>query len=359
MAIIDNPIVVGGGAVDQDSALQYMLNNKTSYLGIASGLTSLVTFPAFTQPGGVTNYEYMCYNCPALTTAPTLTTGSNYQYAFYGCGNLVDASGIGSITNGKTFAYMFYNCTSLTTLPDLSNAGSSSLGTSLEGTKYMFYNCSSLTQVNMQTSFYTIYQYTPTMERMFSGCTNLTSFHPMYNNRLRTTKCTTFNYAFNSCSSLTSVILSIGLPSGATGVTANYMFYNCTGLQTVSSESPGGAANITIASSMFRGCSALTSVPSDFASLTQVNHMFNGCSSLVNLPQIDMTNVTTATSYIANCSSLSNTSLNNVMGSLLTMTSFTGTKTLKSVGFSSDQATTATGLSNWSALSSAGWTTGY
>lgn len=357
MAIIDNPIVVGGGAVDQTRALQYMLNNKVDYTGIAAGLTDLTEFPSFTQPSGVNNYNYMCQNCTSLTTAPTITPGRNYQYAFYGCTNLVDASGIGRITNGQNMAYMFYNCSSLTTLPDMSAAGVST--TSVEGTKYMFYNCSSLTEVNMLTASYTLYQNTPIMERMFSGCSNLTSFHPLWNNKLRTTRCTNFNYAFSGCSSLTSVTLAIGLPSGATDITANYMFYNCTGLQTASADAPGGASNITDATSMFRGCSSLTSIPSDFARLTKVNHMFNGCSSLVSLPLIDMSNVTTGANYVTNCSSLSNTSLNNVMGSFLTATGYTGTKTLKSIGFTSAQATTATSLSNWSALSAAGWTTGY
>ena len=40
-------------------------------------------------------------------------------------------------------------------------------------------------------------------------------------------------------------------------------------------------------------------------------------------------------------------------------TSYTGTKTLSTLGLTSAQATICQGLSNYSAFTSAGWTTGY
>lgn len=55
---------------------------------------------------------------------------------------------------------------------------------------------------------------------------------------------------------------------------------------------------------------------------------------------------------------LDNTTLNSILGILATYGG-SSNKNLKYIGLSSSQATTCTGLSNWSALSSAGWTTGY
>ena len=64
-------------------------------------------------------------------------------------------------------------------------------------------------------------------------------------------------------------------------------------------------------------------------------------------------------SMFNNCPKLSDNSLNNIMQMCINAVSYTGTKTLKYIGLSQTQATTCQSLSNWSAFTNAGWTTGY
>lgn len=60
-----------------------------------------------------------------------------------------------------------------------------------------------------------------------------------------------------------------------------------------------------------------------------------------------------------NCIKLSYESLNNILAMCANVTSYTRTKTLQNVGLSSAQAAKCTTLSNYSAFTAAGWTTGY
>ena len=113
-----------------------------------------------------------------------------------------------------------------------------------------------------------------------------------------------------------------------------------------------------------------TSNGTSFGSIFDYDGMFAGCTHLENFPILDMTNATIIggmfrykpgplSSYETCCTSLTNDSLNNIMASLLTMQKYTGEKTLNYIGLTQTQATTCQGLSNWTALSNAGWTTGY
>ncbi len=143
-------------------------------------------------------------------------------------------------------------------------------------------------------------------------------------------------------------------------------------------------SNATDTHQMFQNASHLIYVPSlNTSKVTNMSQMFNSCGSLKSIPQMDTSlvasfynfcynngflrdvpfynipNATTLNNMYVSCNNLSNESLNNIMASLLTATSYTGTKTLKYIGLSSAQATTCTTLSNWTELSNAGWTTGY
>lgn len=128
-------------------------------------------------------------------------------------------------------------------------------------------------------------------------------------------------------------------------------------------------ANVTDMTEMFRGCSSLVTLDLstlDTRKVKYFNMMFNGCTSLTDLTfgeNFSMGAITALTSVqamFASCTSLSNTMLNKILGLLLTISdSATGTRTLKYIGLTSAQATTCTGLSNWAALETAGWTTGY
>jgi hypothetical protein len=59
------------------------------------------------------------------------------------------------------------------------------------------------------------------------------------------------------------------------------------------------------------------------------------------------------------CISLSDESLNNILAMCTNATKITSNKTLEYIGLTSDQATRCQSLSNYSAFTAAGWTTGY
>lgn len=118
-------------------------------------------------------------------------------------------------------------------------------------------------------------------------------------------------------------------------------------------------SGITNLKSLFGSFSSLKKSPiMNTSSATIIQNMFGGCGNLIDVPVYDFSNVTNNYNAFANCPSLSNESLNNIMEMCIGMTQVTN-KTLKYMGISSTQATTCQGLSNWSAFTSAGWTTGY
>ena len=96
--------------------------------------------------------------------------------------------------------------------------------------------------------------------------------------------------------------------------------------------------------------------------VTTYKWCFLNCTNLVNVPVFDAS----STVYdgfegvFKNCPSLSDNSLNNIMQTCISATGiYSSTKNLNSLGLTSEQATRCQSLSNWSAFTAAGWTTGY
>jgi len=195
--------------------------------------------------------------------------------------------------------------------------------------------------------------------------------------QINTTGLTDFSYMFQNCNSL----LTIPLLDTSSATTTQSMFDNCNSITEIPLLNTG---NVTNMNAMFYRCYALTSVPQiDTSKCTNTSSMFSGCNHLTSIPQIDTSNVTNMyymfgdasliqtipllntakvtnmQNMFRNCSALTNDSLNNVLAMCVGASAYSGTKTLKYIGLSSTQATTCTGLSNWSACQSAGWTTGY
>lgn len=111
--------------------------------------------------------------------------------------------------------------------------------------------------------------------------------------------------------------------------------------------------------SLFSSFSSLKRLPTmNTSSATNVQNMCYGCDNLVYIPVYDFSSVTNNYNTFKNCPSLSNESLNNIMQICIGMTGVSN-KNLKYMGLTSTQATTCQSLSNWSAFTSAGWTTGY
>ena len=159
------------------------------------------------------------------------------------------------------------------------------------------------------------------------------------------------------------------------------MFYYCTSLQTIpqldtskvtnmyrmfignellTSIPQLDTSNVTNMGGMFIQCYVLTSVPQlNTSNVTDMGEMFEQCSGLITVPQLDTSNVTNMYHMFSECSSLSNESLNNILMMCKNATKITSNKTLAYIGLTQEQATTCQSLSNYSAFTAAGWTTGY
>lgn len=141
------------------------------------------------------------------------------------------------------------------------------------------------------------------------------------------------------------------------GTTLQYAFNNCSNLTTISSMDTSSVTNMGY---MCANCSNLISVPTlNTQNVTNMANAFRSCVKLENVPIFNLSKATSLGNMFYTCASLTNESLNNILASLLSATSYTDTKTLAQLGLSSAQATTCATLSNWTALSNAGWTTGY
>ena len=147
-------------------------------------------------------------------------------------------------------------------------------------------------------------------------------------------------------------------PSVNTSNTTNFasMFENSSLVETaLFYTSKGGSFG-----SMFSECKSLKKVPQfDLSNATGCAYMFSNCKGLEEVPIFNLPKATSLSGMFLTCNNLSDKSLNNIMASLLTTTSYSGIKTLQKIGLSSEQATKCQTLSNWTALSNAGWTTGY
>ena len=332
----------------------------TNMESMFDGCSNLTTIPEI-NTSKVTNMESMFDNCSKLTTIPQIDTSKTKttERMFFSCRKLTTIPQL-DMSNNITMNQMFNYCESLVSISlintsnvtNMSNAfsGCSSLttiigldtsnATNIYG---LFGDCSSLTTIpEINTSSATTTGY------MFKGCSNLTTIP-----EINTSKVQDMNYMFSDCTSLTTI------PQIDTSKVENmsYMFDGCSKLETVPMINTSSVTNMY---QMFRNCTNLTTIPEiNTSNVTKMDYMFNFCNNLTTIPQLNMNNVSSMSSMFNDCVNLSNDSLNNILASLLTATSYTGTKTLNRIGLSSTQATTCTTLSNWSACEAAGWTTGY
>ena len=92
-----------------------------------------------------------------------------------------------------------------------------------------------------------------------------------------------------------------------------------------------------------------------------MTYMFRNCRNLTTISLLDMSKVTSIQDMFDGCTSLSDESLNNILAMCANAVKITNSsyKTLKYIGLTSAQANKCKTLSNYSAFTSAGWTTGY
>ena len=157
---------------------------------------------------------------------------------------------------------------------------------------------------------------------------------------------------------LAQMIKSIPEGTIISGASANYLFRRCSNLVSVPNLD---TSNITSMNTMFADCTSLITAPElDTSKSTNMNSMYIRCTNLVNVPPYDFKNTTNMGYLFEHCDNLSNSSLNNIMATCISVTkTLSHQKTLKALGLSQAQAEICQTLSNYDAFVAAGWTTGY
>ena len=261
----------------------------------------------------VTNMHAMFQDCSKLTTIPLLNTSkvTDMHYMFNHCENLTTISLLDT-SRVIDISWMFNGCTNLTTIPELDTSSATNMNT------------------------------------MFASCTNLTTI-PL----LDTSNATDMHAMFANCSNLTTI------PELKTSKVTNMesMFFNCTNLTAIPLLD---TSNVTNMQWMFDGCTNLTVIPLlNTSKVTSMHYMIANCSNLTTIPQLDTSSVTDMGLMFNGCTNLNNESLNNILAMCANAVKITSNKTLKYIGLTEEQATICQGLSNYSAFTTAGWTTGY
>ena len=309
----------------QDAIIQQLqeeLSNKSSY--------DCNYYNARLVPTNDTITTYITKISPQLDTSSV----TNMASMFYGCTNLTTIPLLNTI-NVTNMSYMFLNCPSLTTIPLLDTSKVTNM-------QNMFNGCINLTTIPLlNTSNVT------NMSNMFNNCDKLTEI-PL----LDTSKVTGMSSMFSSCSSLTT----IPLLDTSKVTDTRYMFQYCSNLTTIPLLN---TSNVTDMSSMFSYNDKLTEIPLlDTSNVISTSYMFFYCDILMTIPLLNTSNVTNMSSMFQYCPNLSDESLNNILAMCTNAVKVTNKK-LNYIGLTRDQATKCTTLSNYSAFTAAGWTTGY
>ena len=148
--------------------------------------------------------------------------------------------------------------------------------------------------------------------------------------------------------------------------TLDYLFQACRNLEQIEGKLTTGL--VTSCNYVFSGCENITSI--DLSNINTRNctsfiFFFFFCSNLVDITFGDnfsfesVTGSSALNNMFTASRKLSDTTLNSFLKILLSATSYTGTKTLSTLGMVYAVANKCATLSNWVDCQTAGWTTGY
>ena len=260
----------------------------------------------------------------------------------------VSATLSGTVQTKPSYIVATYNVTSTTSATRLLTSGSNF---SINSVTSMEVDGVSVTPSKTYkfdtTGVHTVKFETKAIYYAFQGCSQLTSIDLSLFAGASTTS---LNYTFYNCSSLTSIDLS--LFAGASTTSLNYTFYNCSSLTSIE-WGECTFPNVKTLLNTFYGCSKLTSIdltPLAGSQITTLGSTFQGCSSLTS---IDLTpfagaQITNLSNTFYNCSKLTSVDLTPLTGAPITtlQSTFQGCSSLTSIDLTPFAGAQITNLSN-------------
>jgi len=292
----------------------FVVNGATASYGAVTDFrnfwrdwSEITSFPRIDTSAG-TYFAAAWLNCTSLTSFPLIDTsaGTSFFQAWLGCSSLTSFPLIDT-SAGTNFSQAWYKCNSLTSFP--------------------------LINTSSGTIFY----------RAWRECNSLTSF-----SLIDTSSGTNFSQAWYNCTSLTS----FPLIDTSAGTNFSVAWYNCRNLTSFPLIDTSAGTNFFGA---WSGCNSLTSFPLiDTSAGSDFERAWSGCNSLTSFPANAFDNVSGGnfTSAFTN-TALTQTSIDNILVSLVASGIATGTRVFDQSGGS---APSATGEAAIDTLRSRGWT---
>ena len=276
-----NSIIVGNVDTSKVTNMSFMFDgcNKVADLDLSGIDVSKVTTMAymFNSCSVLTNLNLSGWNTDSLT---------NMQYMFQNC-QVLDTLDLSMFNTSKvtSMSYLFYNCKTNSLILDGWDFSSLSSNTSWltdQSSKNV-----SLKNVKAKGAFTCPYA-SESIDLTGIDTTSCTSFKvtnclaPIIDvSYVNTSNFTSMSSMFSGCSNISSLNISHFDYSKVTNM--QEMFYNCSKLESITM---GGRNQVTNMSSMFSGCTSLTKI--DLTNLqldlvTNMDYMFYGCTSLTEV----------------------------------------------------------------------------
>jgi len=315
---------VGNGATASYGAV-------TSFADFWRNWSELTSFPLIDTSAGASFYAAW-YNCSSLTSFPLIDTsaGTNFSNTWRDCTGLTSFPLIDT-SAGASFTNTWRDCTGLTSFPLLDT----SAGTNFS---YAWYNCTSLTSFPLiDTSAGTSF------DRAWLGCSSLTSF-PL----IDTSAGTNFDRSWFNCTGLTS----FPLIDTSAGTSFSNTWFNCSSLTSFPLIDTSAGTDFT---NTWRDCTGLTSFPLlDTSAGTSFNAAWFNCTGLTTIPAGLFDNVQGGNfTNTFNGTALTQTSIDNILVSLVASGIAAGTRVFDQSGGS---APSSTGEAAITTLRDRGWT---
>ena len=278
----------------------------------------------------VTNMNSLFMNCSSLTSLDVrnLNTANNSQFAmmFSGCSSLTSLDLTGFDTaKASWMSSMFENCTALTTIycnDTWSCSGESarmfSGCTNLHGTIGYDENKVDVTYANPDTGYFT----TKSVAYAVVDNTTLSFYYDTQKNSRTGTKYDMTWDIFpgwtttSGNNTITTAKFDSSFYNYHEMTKTSYMFFQMTALTQINGLNYLRTENVTEMSSMFDGCSKLTSLDLrkfNTGNVTYMNRMFFGCSKLTGLDllKFNTEKVTNMSTMFYNCRALKSLDLSN------------------------------------------------